>query len=486
MTKVHSGGQYRPLTREQVEQIHQASLTILSETGFTFESGLDRTLEMLAGAGAELDLEGGRIRFPRELVEAKVDLAPSRITLFSRDGRSDLELGGDRVFLGTGGSTTTILDLESGRSRPSKLKDVYDIGRLVDHLENIDFYLRPCFPTDLLPEEYDHNCLFACLAGTFKHVMAGQTSLEGFRTCLEMARLVAGGDEEFRARPFWSTITCFAISPLKLCTTSTLIMQAANRAGVPVAMSSAPMAGSTSPLTMAGTLALVHAEELAGLVISQTTAPGAPVLYGGIPGMADLRTMGYKGGSAEFGMMNAAVHQLAARVKVPNYNSSGLTDSKLPDAQAGWEKGMTTLLAAMGGSNYIHHAAGMLESMLGLAYEQYVIDDEIIGQSKRVLDGIRVDEETLGLAAIDRVGPGGNFIMSPHTFSHMRTEYFQGNGVSDRRNRDSWEKSGSLSARDRAREIAARILEKDDRARLEEGLVAELRERFTIRLEPGS
>jgi trimethylamine--corrinoid protein Co-methyltransferase len=179
---------------------------------------------------------------------------------------------------------------------------------------------------------------------------------------------------------------------------------------------------------MAGTLAQIHAEQLAGISICQLTNPGAPLLYGGIPGMANLRTMGYRGGGIECGMMNAAIHQLADYIKVPNYNSSGLTDSKLPDAQAGWEKAMTTLLAAMGGSNYIHHAAGMLESMLGVSYEQFVIDDEIIGMSCKVLKGIDVDPEHLALEVIDSVGPGGNFMMSPHTLEHMRQEYFMETG----------------------------------------------------------
>jgi trimethylamine--corrinoid protein Co-methyltransferase len=138
---------------------------------------------------------------------------------------------------------------------------------------------------------------------------------------------------------------------------------------------------------------------------------------------------------------------------VPNYNSSGLTDSKIPDAQAGWEKAFTSLLTAMAGSNYVHHAAGMLESMISVAYEQYVIDDEIIGMSCRVLKGIDVDPEHLALEIIDSVGPGGNFMTSPHTLEHMRDEYCNGNGVADRKSSKKWEKEGFLDnwVRDRKR-----------------------------------
>ncbi len=477
-----TGGQYRPLSEEQIKKIHQAALTILEEIGFTYESGLDETLAMLEKAGATLDSDRARIFFPRELVEEQAAKAPERVVLYSRDSKNDLDLTEDKVYLGTGGSTTKVLDLDSGQVRPSTLQDIYQIGRLVDKLDHIHFYLRPCFPTDIPPDEYDFNSMFACLKGTTKHTMVGMTTLAGFRQSLELAAMVAGGLEKLAAKPFWSTITSFAISPLKLCTTSTTIMQEACRHNIPVALSCAPMAGSTAPMTMAGTLAQLHAEQLVGLTIGQLTNPGAPQLYGGIPGAANMRTMGYMGGAVECGMMNAAVHQLAAYIKVPNYNSSGLTDSKIPDAQAGWEKALTTLLTAMGGSNYIHHAAGMLESMLAVAYEQYVIDDEIIGMCTSVLKGIEVDEERLALEAIADVGPGGNFMMSPHTIKHMRNEFFIGNGVSDAMSRDHWEKAGALDARSRARSIAKKLLADSEESRLGDEVEAAIRARFNILL----
>jgi trimethylamine--corrinoid protein Co-methyltransferase len=233
------------------------------------------------------------------------------------------------------------------------------MGRLVDKLENIHFFLRPCIPTDIPVTAYDVNIFYVLMKSTHKHVMSGVNNPEGLHQVIDLTAMVAGGMDSFKAKPFISLITAFAISPLKLCTQSTLIMQEANRHNIPVALSSAPMAGSTAPVTMAGTLVQLHAEELAGITLCQLTNPGAPLLYGGIPGMANLNTMGYLGGAVECGMMNAAIHQLAHRIGIPNYNSSGLTDSKIPDAQAAWEKAMTTLLSAMGGSNYVHHAAEM-------------------------------------------------------------------------------------------------------------------------------
>jgi trimethylamine--corrinoid protein Co-methyltransferase len=299
---------------------------------------------------------------------------------------------------------------------------------------------------------------------------------------LDIAAMVAGTLENLKARPFISVIASFAISPMRLCTHSTRIMQEAARYQIPVALSCAPMAGVTSPITMAGTLVQTHAEQLAGIAICQMTHPGAPVLYGGIPGRANLWNLGYQGGSVECGMMNAAIHQLANHVNVPNYNSSGLTDAKIPDAQAGWEKAMTTMLAAMGGSNFVHHAAGMLNCMITVAYEQFVIDDEIIGLSCKVLAGIPTDSEHLALDVIDAAARGADFIKSAHTMKYMKTEYFSGNGVTDTKNLDKWAEAGRLDAWMRARDIAKRILSRSNPEYMPVEVESAIRKKYDIRL----
>ena len=477
-----SGGIYKPLSEENVEAIHQASLEILEHTGFTFEAGLDEPLDMLEKAGATVNRQDDRIYFPRDLILAQAAKAPARVVLYSRDGRNDLDLTEDRVHLGTGGAAVKILDLESGDPRPSTLNDLYQLGRLVDGLENIHFFLRPCIPTDIAEDQYDVNTYYACLKSTAKHVMSGVNDVNGLKRVIDLAILLTGGKDQLQQRPIISVITSFAISPLKLCTQSTLIMQEAIRNRIPVALSAAPMSGSTSPITMAGPLAQLHAEQLAGICICQLTNPGAPLLYGGIPGRANLVSMGYLGGAVECGMMNAAIHQLSNYIQVPNYNSSGLTDSKIPDAQAGWEKAATTLLAALGGSNFVHHAAGMLESMLTVAYEQFVIDDEIIGMCGKVLKGIEVDHEHLALDVIGAVGPGGNFMLSDHTVDHLRSEYYLGNRISDQTNREQWENNGSLDARTRGRQIARNILAQEEHSYIAPELDQTIRERFNILL----
>ncbi|WP_299983754.1 trimethylamine methyltransferase family protein [Desulfobacula sp.] len=476
------GGQYCPLSPEQIEIIHEASLKILEKTGMTYEQGLEDTIQMLEDNGAAIDRDRNNITFPRDMIIEQVANAPERIVLCGQDPKNDLHLAENRVHMGTGGAAIKILDLETGRVRPTTLKDLYDVSRLVDQLDNIHFLVKPCIATDIAIEDYNINWFYACLSASSKHVMSGVNDEKGLHDVIEMASMIAGGLEKLQERPFISTVACFAISPLKLCTQSTLIMQEANRFRIPIALSSAPMAGSTSPLTMAGTLAQLHAEQLAGITICQLTQAGAPVLYGGIPGMANLNNMGYLGGAVECGMMNAAIHQLSNHIKVPNYNSAGLSDSKVPDAQAGYEKAFTALLASMGGSNYIHHSAGMLESMLTIAYEQFVIDDEIIGNCCRVLKGIDCDADHLALEVIDSVGPGGNFMTSPHTMAHLRTEYYNGNGVTDRKSRDKWEQEASLDTRQRALAIAKKLLETPQPSYIPEEIDKAIREKFNILL----
>jgi trimethylamine--corrinoid protein Co-methyltransferase len=473
---------YQPLSEDKLETIHEAALTLLETVGVGFESGLDDAAKILEQGGATVDWDQARIRIPRDLVHQSCEKTPGQVVLYSRNGENDLDLREHIVHLGTGGAAVKILDLETGKARSTTLRDLYQLGRLVEQLENIHFFLRPCIPTDIPEEAYDVNIYYTCFKSTTKHVMGGVNDVEQLHNVLEIASMVAGSREAVLEKPFFSIITSFIISPLKLSTHPVRIMLECVKNGIPVALSGAPMAGSTAPLTMAGTLAQTHAEQLAGITLCQLAHPGAKLLYGGIPGRADLRTMGYCGGAVECGIMNAAIHQLAHHVGVPNYNSSGLSDSKIPDAQAGWEKGISTLLTAMGGSNYVHHAAGMLESMIGIAYEQYVIDDEIIGMARRVLQGIEVDKDHLALEVIAEVGPGGEFITSDHTFDHMYSEYFPGNGVTDRNDRATWAENGELDAWQRARAIVKARLEQEEAPLIPDDVDARIREKFRILL----
>jgi trimethylamine---corrinoid protein Co-methyltransferase len=469
-----TGGQYKPLTDEQIQQIHEASLTILESVGVQVEE--PQALALFEEAGA--DVEENRVRIPRSLVEEGIERAPSRIVLAGRDPKHDLILEGARVHIGTGGAALQMLDLETSEIRKAVLKDVGLMARIVDALDNIHFYLIPIYPTDLPEEKVEISKYYASLANTTKHVQAGVYTIKGIRDVVEMCERIAGSPEALRERPIVSFITSWMVSPLMFATDVTTLLIEVCRQGVPVVLSAAPMAGSTSPVTLAGTLAQLNAEQLSGLTLTQLVNPGTPVLMGPIPATADMRSGKYLGGSVELGIGNAAITQLAHFYNVPIYNSAGMTDSKLPDIQAGMEKAQSAIQVALAGANFIHHAAGMLEDMSTIAYEQFVIDNDMLGMAMRAVRGIEVNEDTLALDAIARVGPGGHYLADDHTYRYMRTEHYYPSDVIDRRGRDEWAKDGAEDAWTRAKKIARDILSHHEPEPIDPEVVEWIKEQF--------
>jgi trimethylamine--corrinoid protein Co-methyltransferase len=477
-----SSGWYKPLEEEDVQRIHEASLEVLERTGVEVMPSEAR--EIFKKAGARIDEENNRVHISRGMVEDALGNARNEVVLCGRDPKHDIILGGTRVHMGTGGTAIKVLDLETGQVRKTTLADVANIGRLVDSLDNIHFYLRACLAGDVPHECLDINAYYACIASTTKHVTGNCFTVQSVRDVIEMAAMIAGSVEVLREKPFISFITSWTVSPLRFAKETVKVLTEVVRQEMPVFLSSAPQSGATSPAALAGTLVQINAEELSGITYCQLVKPGMPVILGYVPSVSDLRTGNFTGGSAEFGMMNAAVAQLGQFYNLPVYNSSGLTDSKVPDAQAGYEKGITGLAAALAGSNYIHHTAGFLESMLTVAYEQYVIDDDINGSIMRAVRGIEVTDETLSVELIDQVARGkGYYLGTQQSRKLMGTEYFYPHS-SDRRRRDEWENDGCLDIRQRARLKAKEILNTHKPKPIPPEIDSAIRRRFEILLSP--
>lgn len=472
-----SGGKYQVLSLKDLEKIHQTAISVLDEVGV--QVGKEPFLQIFSDAGCKVERDG-RVRVPAGVVAEALEKVPHRVILHGRGEVPLLDLGAWRVHLGTGGAAVNILDLDSGEVRDPMLADLGDIAWLVENLENVHFLLRPVVARDVSPEILDVNKFYACLANSNKHVMASAASPETAQQVIELAAMIAGGVQELQDKPIISFVTSWMISPLKLDTKSAEVLLTVVNSGIPVALSSAPVAGSTAPATLAGLLVQVHAEELFGIVLTQAIREGAPVLYGPVPAVADMRTMSYLGGAIESALLNVACVQLAGLIDVPIYSDAGLTDSKLPDVQAGYEKAANIILVAMAGGNYIHHSAGMLESMLTVAYEQFVIDNDINGMALRALRGIKVSEDTLAREVIERVGPGGNYLTERHTLDHIRGDEYYLPATADRRSRASWEEAGGLDARARAKEIAREILKRKRPALIPPEVDEQIRARFDI------
>ncbi|MCP4363158.1 MAG: methyltransferase [Chloroflexi bacterium] len=474
------GGYYKPLTDEEVVQIHEAALTVLERTGVYIPDSECR--DILQKAGARVDTSHDRVYYSRELVEQAMKLANRNVVFYGRTPQHDLHLTGNKVYLGTGGAAVKVLDLKTGYARDSVLRDIYDIGRLVDTLHNIHFYLRPVVARDMSNDDIDINTFYACFASTEKHAMGGCYFPEKVAELKKLAVMIAGSEEAFLTRPFLSLTFSFVVSPLRFAPETVETLTTTVRAGIPISMVSAPQSGATSPASLVGTLVQTIAEELAGITYVQLLKPGHPLLMGGMPLVTDLRTGSMVGGSAELALMNAAATQLTHFYDLPIYNTCGITEAKTPDVQAGFEKGMTITATALAGANYNHHAAGMLESLLTVAYEQYVIDDDIGGQVMRLVRGLEVNEETLSLDVIHEAALGeGHYLGHPQTLALMHNEYVYPH-TADRTSRANWEEAGRWDMRQIARHKAREILKSHFPTYISPKLDSKIRSQFNILL----
>ncbi len=467
--RMYFGGQYKVLDEGDIKDIHESTMQVLDQVGL--EINYEPALEMLEKNGARVDRDQSRVFIPRDLVTKCIKQAPGEFTFYGREEGKEIVLGGTRVHFGTGGTALSVLDLDREK-RKSVGKDIADIAALVERLENVEFFIVPVYPHDAPEGKADINRFFPALCYSSKPVMGGVYSLQGLREVVEIASTIAGGMEALQRRPFIGFITSIA-SPLKIDDLYAQLLMEVASMGLPLATSTAPTAGATAPITLAGTLVQQNAEALTGVILSQLTNPGTPILYSAVPSTMDLRTMSFLMGSVESGLMNAAITQMANYYRLPSYITVGTTDSKLPDAQAAYESASTCLMAALAGGNFIHEAAGLLESAMTASYAQYVIDNDIIGGCLRALRGVEINEDTMAVDVIASVGPGGNFLGEAHTVKYMRTEAFFPK-VSDRRSYQAWKAAGGKDSWATAEELARKFLEEERRCMMGEELKAQV------------
>jgi len=450
------GGSFKILTEDSVLKIHQTAMQVIEEVGFEVQS--EMALELFEGAGAKVDRGKNLVRLSENRVKELIEAAPSEIRLCGQDEAHDIVLGGRRVYAGTGGTALYVYDPAVKRKRQASLEDLRCIARLVDKLDNVHFFLLPTYPNELPLEQVDVNRFFAGLDNTTKHVMGGVYTLDGAEQVIGMAQTVAGSAENLRQRPLISMIACI-ISPLRIDKTYGDMLVTIARSGVPVACPAEPLCGATSPVTLAGTLVVQTVDTLSGVMLTQIANPGTPVLFGSVATNTDLRNLNYLAGSIEMGLLNAAGAQMAQFYQLPFYATGGMTDSKSLDAQSGYESALTNLLCALSGANFIHDAAGLMEFAMTVAYEKYVIDNEILGMVMRAVEGIEVDDDTLAFDLIKQAGPGGNFVAARHTRHFMRSEHYRPS-LSDRNSREEWLSKGGKETWERASEIVKGLLAK--------------------------
>ena len=435
------GGRYAPLRDADLARIHEAVLTLLETVGFA--NAISSCIEALTAKGAELG-DDGRIRFPRTLVEETIRTAARNFTLHGQDPRHDMLIQGTRVHYGTAGAAVHVVDVEKREYRESLLQDIYDAARIVDVMDNIHFFQRPMVPRDVPdPFEMDFNTLYACVTGTTKHVGTSFTVRENVGPALEMLYAIAGGEENFRARPFVSNSNCFVVPPMKFAEDACGVLEECVKGGIPILLLSAGQAGATAPAPIAGAVVEAVAEVLVGLIYVNAIKPGHPCIFGTWPFVSDLRTGAMSGGSAEQALLTAACAQMARYYDLPGGSAAGMADSKLPDIQSGYEKGITNVMAGLAGLNLVYESAGMHASLLGFCLESLIIDNDMLGHCQRCVRGIEVTEEALSIDTISDVcmnGPG-HYLGHGQTLKLMQTEYFYP-AVGDRFSPKEWNEKG--------------------------------------------
>jgi len=458
------------LTEHEIEAIKDASLVILRDTGVMVHH--EEMLHLLGEAGAKVDRAHKIARLPEKLVMESVARAGKQYVLYGRDKNRTARFGyGDLVLMSSPGQYAWI-DLQTGQRRPATVEDSHDAIRLGDALGNITIVGAMAQPETLSEKYRDVVLTGELIKGTGKPTRCWVRNGATARYILEIYRTIAGGDAALRSSPM---VEAFLepISPLQLPKDGLDIVKELARAGQPVSIGPMAMTSGTAPGTLAGTLAQENAEILAGVVITQLLAPGTPITYGGIPHIMDPRTGICSFGSPEQGIMAVAMVEIARSYGFPVYVNVGLTDAKLPAAQAGVEKAATLLLGVLAGADTFGHCGicgtDHAGSLLWLTF-----DDEAMSYIKRIARGFAVDSDHLATEVINAVGPAGNFLAEDHTVRHFREELWLPTSVWTRQPYEIWQGDGGTSFADRLRGRVTDILATHQPEPLDESLAREI------------
>ena len=448
-TKGVMGGQYSPLDDAAMAAIDDAAQKVLTDIGFA--DAPQEAIDLVLARGGKYTDQGRLCMTAQMITDALSDLAKPLI-LYGRSDGLELHLEGARVHAGTGGAAPLIFDDQHNQYRDTALKDIYAAARLVDGLDHIHFFNRPMVARDM-PDDHllDLNTAYASIAGTKKPIATSIAQADTVDDLAKMLAMVAGSMEAFQEKPFLSLNINHVTPPLRFAPDAIEVMIKAARLGIPIHANTFGQVGASSPVDPMAALVQTVAETLGGMIIAWLANPAAQVIFGARPMITDLRTGAMSGGGGEQARIMAATSQMARYYGLPNSSIAGATDSKIPDAQSGFEKAMSVLLAAQAGSNMITQAAGMQAALMGCALESYIIDNDMIGAVLRTLDMPLSLESASVLEALKDVVEGeGHFLGQADTLNRMQTDYLYPQ-FSDRETIEQWQDKGMTTILDRAR-----------------------------------
>jgi trimethylamine--corrinoid protein Co-methyltransferase len=453
------------LSPEDIEAIHDTSMELLTNVGVQFPA--DEAVAVFREHGARTD--GQRVYLDEKQVMDAVQAAPDTFTIHARNPDRDVLIGDGVPVFAPGYGAPFLVDYEVGKRVPT-MDDYHNLARLAHALPNQDLSGHLMVEPEGVTAAHV-RMLHANMIHSDKVFIGSAEGREGVRHTLEMAGVLLG-DEVVKEKPV--TISLInSLTPLGYSREMLEALMGYARARQPIVIAALAMAGSTAPVTLAGTLALQNAELLAGIALAQLISPGTPVVYGSTSTNIDMKTGALAIGSPELSMMIAAHAQLARHYGLPARSGGALTDSSVPDAQAGLESMLSLVTTVNSGIDFVLHAAGILSSYLAFSYEKFVIDDEMCGAVRHYQRGIQVSPETLAYDVAARVGPGGNFLMEMHTVERCRTEFWQPR-LLDRGGLEAWMSGGRQSTLDRAHQRWKELLERHQDPPLEETTARQL------------
>lgn len=441
------------LSRDDMQTLDDASVRILQESGAIVRSEAART--MLRKAGTKVVESEMRVYFGESIVRDAVKTAAREIVLGARDRRHDLKIPNREFpFISTDGFAVQIRDSATGEKRPSLRSDLEKWATIVDAVDSVDFLWPSIGATELPPHTQLIGGLRTCYERTTKHVQYQAFSGPEASLEIEMARAVAGGDEENRRRPHFSSIQCI-VAPLQFDEGSTDAVMEFARAGVPVVAMTMVSPGITGPTTLAGSIALSNAEVLASVVISQLASRGAPIFYCTVCAPLDMKSGNFATGSPEYGLLSVAGAEMARFYDLPSMMGGMGTSAKAPGAQVGYEKAITSLPVALSGCDLFTGCGGLGDASF-MSMEQLLIDSQVWDDIHRAAKGIEVSDKEIAMDVILKAGPKGQYLALPHTFANFRRLHAP--RYSDRASYMAWEAAGKKDLTETVSQEVERIL----------------------------
>ncbi|MBN1316145.1 MAG: trimethylamine methyltransferase family protein [Anaerolineales bacterium] len=460
------------IDKELVEQIIGEAYELLIDPGVRVHN--EEALKLLGDAGAEVNLETRVVKIPQSIVKKAFETAPSEFYLYNLDGEAVVHYGGDSVQFDPGSAAITILDSETQEQRTPVTADFCKFVKLVETLPQLDAQSTALICGDVPEEVGDLYRLYLALNYMRKPIITGAFRKDTWWTMKDMLVAVAGDEKKLEEKP----IAVFDVCPSPPLLWSDLTCQNmidCARYGIPSELVSMPLAGATSPVTLAAAVVQHAAECMSGVTICQLAKEGAPIVWGGSPAAFDMREGTTPMGAVGTWLIDCAYTQVGKALNMPTHAYLGMSDAKVVDAQCGLESAGGAFMAALAGVNMVS-GAGMMDFESCQSYEKLVIDAEIIGMAKRLLAGIQVRDEPIALGLIRKLGHRADYLSQVHTLKWFSKELYIPSNVIDRGSLDAWvgkgKKTATERASDRVRELLA-TYEPPDRS---DELKKELRE----------